>query len=170
MSPRCRAEPAEKWPEQLWQQSHPSLQMPTPESVCYPSSSAGNMEPKPQEPSAFANWQEKQIFYLSKSIFSFQKESVHCRLKYTLQLFRYEQSLADFVNVYRKKLVMNEWLMLHLYSALLCIVVCPKRFTIVCGGWGSTLPDFKSALTNSQELSVKHVWYPLTGLDWIWLD
>ncbi len=29
----------------------------------------------------------------------------------------------------------NEWMM-HLYSALLCIAVHPKRFTIICGGGG----------------------------------
>ncbi len=32
---------------------------------------------------------------------------------------------------------MNEW-MRHLYSALLCIVVHPKRFTIIWGGLSST--------------------------------
>ncbi len=30
---------------------------------------------------------------------------------------------------------MNEWMM-YLYSALLCIVVHPKRFTIIWGGGG----------------------------------
>ncbi len=33
---------------------------------------------------------------------------------------------------------MNEWMM-HLYSAFLCIVVHPKRFTIMLGGGGGGL-------------------------------
>ncbi len=32
---------------------------------------------------------------------------------------------------------LNEWMM-HLYSALLCIAVHPKRFTIMWGGLSST--------------------------------
>ncbi len=35
---------------------------------------------------------------------------------------------------------MNEW-MIYLYSALLCIVVHPKRFTIVCVGGGGVSPQ-----------------------------
>ncbi len=38
---------------------------------------------------------------------------------------------------------MNEWMM-HLYSALLCIAVHPKRFTIMCVGGGSLVFDLKS--------------------------
>ncbi len=38
---------------------------------------------------------------------------------------------------------MNEWMM-HLYSALLCIVVHPKRFIIICGG-GSLLNHHQCA-------------------------
>ncbi len=43
----------------------------------------------------------------------------------------------------KKKMLMNEWMM-HLYSALLCIVVHPKRFTIVWGG-GSLLNHHQCA-------------------------
>ncbi len=34
-------------------------------------------------------------------------------------------------------IIINEWMM-HLYSALLCIAVHPKRFTIIWGGLSST--------------------------------
>ncbi len=33
---------------------------------------------------------------------------------------------------------MNEWMM-HLYSAVMCIAVHPKRFTVMWGGGGSLL-------------------------------
>ncbi len=40
---------------------------------------------------------------------------------------------------------MNEW-MNHLYSALLCIVVHPKRFTIIWGGLSSTTTSVQHPL------------------------
>ncbi len=40
---------------------------------------------------------------------------------------------------------MNEW-MKHLYSALLCIVVHPKRFTIIWGGLSSTTTSVQHPL------------------------
>ncbi len=40
---------------------------------------------------------------------------------------------------------MNEW-MRHLYSALLCIVVHPKRFTIIWGGLSSTTTSVQHPL------------------------
>ncbi len=46
---------------------------------------------------------------------------------------------------------MNEWI-LHLYSALLCIVVQPKRFTIMCvcvGGGGGVSPQPASIYTGA---------------------
>ncbi len=41
---------------------------------------------------------------------------------------------------------MNEWMNMHLYSALLCIVVHPKRFTIIWGGLSSTTTSVQHPL------------------------
>ncbi len=42
-------------------------------------------------------------------------------------------SIRSIAGSYIRSYEMNEWMM-HLYSALLCIVVHPKRFTIMWGG------------------------------------
>ncbi len=55
----------------------------------------------------------------------------------------WKTEIAFFVNLFLQcmddimETWMNKWMM-HLYSALLCIVVHPKRFTIMWGG-GSLL-------------------------------
>ncbi len=57
---------------------------------------------------------------------------------------------------------MNEW-MVHLYSALLCIVVHPKRFTIMGGGDGvkSIHLDDVTAATGQRRQCAHHT--PATG-------
>ncbi len=42
-------------------------------------------------------------------------------------------SIRSIAGSYIRSYEMNEWMM-HLYSALLCIVVHPKRFTVMWGG------------------------------------
>ncbi len=48
--------------------------------------------------------------------------------------FKFRKWILNSVLI-RMNELMNEWMM-HLYSALLCIVVHPKRFTIMWGGGG----------------------------------
>ncbi len=60
----------------------------------------------------------------------------------TLEFINYRSSAAERPNIRHSELQtvlsnMNE-LMMHLYSALLCIVVHPKHFTIMWGGLSST--------------------------------
>ncbi len=47
---------------------------------------------------------------------------------------------------------MNEWLM-HLYSALLCVAVHPKRFTIM---WGSLLNHHQCAASTWMNMQAAH--------------
>ncbi len=59
----------------------------------------------------------------------------------TILLLKYPKVQFKYAKYITAKIVLftNEWmkrLMMHLYSALLCIVVHPKRFTIMWGGGG----------------------------------
>ncbi len=80
--------------------------------------------------------------------------------------------LSIVLSVLSSRLLMNEWMMHFLYSALLCIVVHPNCFTIMWGWWwGSPQPplvcsihlDDATAATGQRRQCAYHT--PATGGD-----
>ncbi len=65
------------------------------------------------------------------------------------------------------RIFMNEW-MKHLYSALLCIVVHPKHFTIIWGGLSSTTTSVQHPLgwCDSSHSTTAPVRSPHTSYGW----
>ncbi len=93
------------------------------------------------------------IFHKSSFSVSFATwEPIYLKQVNRNNKLKQHNALVEWINVW-----MNEWMM-HLYSALLCIGVHPKRFTIMWGGglFSSIHLDDATAATEQLRQCVRH--------------
>ncbi len=104
--------------------------------------------------------------WTQKMIFSRTDQTVLVTIDFYCMVKKYWDVSRNILNVPQKKrkswvndrIFIFEWMM-HLYSALLCIAVHPKRFTIMWGGISSTTTsDFRSSypFKNKSSFSQTH--------------